>query len=494
MIPRRICGLAENDSGNYPKRMNYQNRFSKLRHGLLLLSFISLTALAQDASTASATERDTDKPNILLILADDLSWFDIGCYGSKDVKTPNIDRLAKEGMQFSNAFTATAMCSPTRQQLYTGLFPVRNGAMANHSKVKSGTKSMVHHLGDLGYQVVLRGKSHIGPEKSFPFKRAKQLSLPTLPKPFCLVVASGIPHNPWPEVDGYDPASLTMPPYLIDNEETRIAMAQYFTAISRLDDQVGTLLGELEEMNQIDNTVVIFTSEQGSAFFGGKWTCYDRGLKTAFIVRWPGKVAPGSQSDALIQYVDVVPTLVELAGGDPNGVDTGRPGAPDGGHGFDGKSFLSILKGEQEEHNDYVYGVHTMQGAWVGGPYPIRSVRDQRYKYIWNPLHERRFANFLMVVDKLNCWRSWVRDAKVDPKAGEIMNRWVQRPEFEFYDTKEDPFELNNLADDPAYTEKIAQMKELLAAWMEQQGDKGTETELSNPAYKGKWVGREVIQ
>ena len=135
-----------------------------------------------------------------------------------------------------------------------------------------------------------------------------------------------------------------------------------------------------------------------------------------------------------------------------------------------------------------------MQGAWVGGPYPIRSVRDQRYKYIWNPLHERRFANFLMVVDKLNCWRSWVRDAKVDPKAGEIMNRWVQRPEFEFYDTKEDPFELNNLADDPAYTEKIAQMKELLAAWMEQQGDKGTETELSNPAYKGKWVGRKVIQ
>ena len=177
MIPRRICGLAENDSGNNPKRMNYQNRFSKLRHGLLLLSFISLTALAQDASTATATERDTDKPNILLILADDLSWFDIGCYGSKDVKTPNIDRLAKEGMQFSNAFTATAMCSPTRQQLYTGLFPVRNGAMANHSKVKSGTKSMVHHLGDLGYQVVLCGKSHIGPEKSFPFKRAKQLSL-----------------------------------------------------------------------------------------------------------------------------------------------------------------------------------------------------------------------------------------------------------------------------------------------------------------------------
>jgi len=111
-----------------------------------------------------------EKPNILLILADDLSWFDIGCYGSKDVKTPHIDKLASEGMLFSSVFTGTAMCSPTRQQLYTGLFPVRNGAMANHSKVKPGTKSMVHHLSDLGYKVSLYGKKHIGPVASFPFE------------------------------------------------------------------------------------------------------------------------------------------------------------------------------------------------------------------------------------------------------------------------------------------------------------------------------------
>ena len=225
-----------------------------------------------------------DQPNIVLILADDLSWFDIGCYGSKDANTPNIDRLASEGMLFSNAFTATAMCAPTRQQLYTGMFPVRNGAMSNHSEVEAGTKSLVQHLGELGYAVFLRGKTHFGPKASFPFERVKGKWLPKTTKPFCLVEASSKPHNPWPEAEGYDPATLTLPPYLIDNEETRIAMARYFTEVSQLDSRVGELLKELEANGQEDNTVVIFTSEQGSAFFGGKWTCYDRGLKTGFIV------------------------------------------------------------------------------------------------------------------------------------------------------------------------------------------------------------------
>ncbi|MEM6915968.1 MAG: sulfatase [Verrucomicrobiota bacterium] len=433
-------------------------------------------------------------PNVLLILADDLSWFDLGCYGNKDVRTPNIDKLASDGMKFSNAFTATAMCAPTRQQLYTGLFPVRNGAMANHSEVKPGTKSMVHHLGSLGYDVHLYGKTHFGPTDSFPFEITKKLIVPKGPNPFCLVVATKMPHQPWPKNETYDPEKLTLPPYFIDNPETRLAMARYYTEVTQLDGVVGDLLSQLEANGQADNTVVIFTSEQGSAFFGGKWTCYDRGLKTALIVRWPGEIEPGSKSDALVQYVDVVPTLVELAGGDSTTVDTGRNGAPGGGNGFDGKSFLEILRGQREEHHPYVYGVHTMQGAWVGGPFPIRSIRDDRYKFIWNLMPERPFANFLMVEDKLNCWRSWVRDAAADPAAAEIVERWVKRPEFEFYDTENDPFELVNLADDPSHLDRIEGMKTTLEAWMKQQGDRGIETELSNQAYEGKWNGRPIIR
>ena len=209
---------------------------------------------------------ESGKPNILLILADDLSWFDLGCYGSKDVNTPNIDKLAREGMTFSNAYTATAMCAPSRQQLYTGLFPVRSGAMANHSSVKPGTKSMVHHLGELGYQVSLSGKEHFGPPASFPFERREGLTIPSGSKPFCLVHASRKPHDGWPDAQGYDPDEITVAPYLVDNQETRTALSRYFTEITQLDQDVKTLLADLKAKGKAENTVVIFTSEQGSAF------------------------------------------------------------------------------------------------------------------------------------------------------------------------------------------------------------------------------------
>ncbi|MFL2928189.1 MAG: sulfatase [Opitutales bacterium] len=424
---------------------------------------------------------ESGKPNILLILADDLSWFDLGCYGSKDVNTPNIDKLAREGMTFNHAYTATAMCAPTRQQLYTGVFPVRSGAMGNHSSVKTGTKSMVHHLSELGYEVSLSGKEHFGPPASFPFEKREGLKIPSGPEPFCLVLASKKPHDGWPQAKGYDPRKLTVPPYLVDNLETRRSLARYFTEITQLDDDVGKLMADLKAKGKAKNTVVIFTSEQGSAFYGGKWTCYDRGLKTAFIVKWPGQIKPGSQSDALIQYVDVVPTLVEIGGGNATQVNTGRTGAPGGGDGFDGKSFLEVLYGKTMEHNSYVYGVHTMQGAWIGGPYPIRSVRDKKYKYIWNPMHKRFFVNFNNIGNRLNCWQSWLRDAKTNPEAAEIVRRWVKRPEVEFYDTEKDPYELKNLAKDPGYAELMERMKKRLESWMAQQGDLGVETELNSP-------------
>jgi N-sulfoglucosamine sulfohydrolase len=424
---------------------------------------------------------ESGKPNILLILADDLSWFDLGCYGSKDVNTPNIDKLAREGMTFNHAYTATAMCAPTRQQLYTGLFPVRSGAMGNHSSVKTGTKSMVHHLSELGYEVSLSGKEHFGPPASFPFEKREGLKIPSGPEPFCLVLASKKPHDGWPQAKGYDPRKLTVPPYLVNNFETRRSLARYFTEITQLDDDVGKLMADLKAKGKAKNTVVIFTSEQGSAFYGGKWTCYDRGLKTAFIVKWPGQIKPGSQSDALIQYVDVVPTLVEIGGGNATQVNTGRTGAPGGGDGFDGKSFLEVLYGKTMEHNSYVYGVHTMQGAWIGGPYPIRSVRDKKYKYIWNPMHNRLFVNFNNIGNRLNCWQSWLRDAETNTEAALIVKRWVKRPKVEFYDTQNDPYELINLAKDPEYTEIMKRMKKKLESWMAQQGDLGIETELNSP-------------
>ncbi len=421
------------------------------------------------------------QPNILILLADDLCWFDLSCCGSSNVQTPQIDRLAQEGIRFTQAYTATAMCAPTRGQLYTGLFPVRNGAYPNHSQVKAGTRSIVHHLRALGYRVGLHGKKHFGPPESFPFEKVTNVKgfLASSQQPFCLVYASKQPHLPWLPADDIDPEKLRLPPDSVDTPQTRAALANYLTDVQDLDRQVGEVLRALDQTGHQDDTLVLFTSEQGAQWPFGKWTCYQRGLQTAFLVRWPGVVKPKTTSDAMIRYVDVVPTLIEAAGGDPAAIDTGRAGAADGGRGFDGRSFLSVLRGQTDRHADWTYGVHTTQGIIAGKPYPVRSICDGRWKLIVNLMPEATFQNTLIVDDRANFWKSWVQKAQHDPAAAKLVNRYLRRPPVELYDLQSDPWELKNLAKDPRQAEQIARLQKQLAGWMKQQGDEGVATELA---------------
>lgn len=426
-----------------------------------------------------------DKPNIVLMLSDDLSWHDCGCYGNLDVKTPNIDKLASQGMRFTRAFTATAMCAPTRQQLYTGIYPVRNGAFPNHSKVKPGTKSMVHYFKNLGYRVGLSGKTHFGPAASFPFERLGGGS-PTFPKieefikrdtqqPFCLVVTSHNPHGPWIGNKKYDPEKLMLRPYMVDTTETRKALASYYSEVEDFDNELKKCMDAVKKNVAEENTIFIFTSEQGSGMPHAKWTCYDAGLMVAFIVRWPGVVRPGTVTNAMVEYVDVVPTLIEAAGGDP--VD-----------GLDGKSFLPVLLGQSDHHKDVVLGVHTTKGIINGtsGGYPVRSIRSEKYKYIMNLNHEATFDNAITLEGQEGSyWNSWKEKAKTDAKAAKIVEMYQHRPAEEFYDIVADPYELNNIADDPANRKTMDKMKKQLQAWMTQQGDKGLATELAVKRKKG---------
>jgi len=413
------------------------------------------------------------RPNIVLVVADDMSWADVGCYGNKDVKTPTLDALAQEGMRFTHCFTATAMCAPTRQQLYTGLFPKRNGAVANHTKVRPETKSVVHHLEALGYTVALKGKKHFGPKASFPFKNTSLKELCEGEKPFCYIYCSNNPHLPWTEGKNfsYDPESFTVPPYLLDTPETRTALSMYYREISALDQQVKQLLNTLKATNKDQDTLVLFTSEQGSAFPRAKWTCYDMGLRTALIARWPGQIQAGTLTDAMVRYVDVVPTLVELAGGDPKAIDTGRDGAVDGRRGFDGFSFADVLKGTKKEHAQWTYGIQTNPGV------PLRSVRSKQYKYILNTEPGAKFSS--------KAWgkpgpketlESWHRLAEKDPKAKSTMDDIITPPKEMLFAIDKDPYEQNNLADNPEYKKILSQMREPLEAWMKQQGDDDTST------------------
>ena len=209
--------------------------------------FIVLSLLAFLVTVVTAK---TSRPNVLIVIADDLNKDCVGIYGNKDVKTPNIDHLAREGMRFNLAFTSTAMCAPTRQQMYTGLYPVKSGAYPNHSKVKQGTKSLVHYLKALGYRVGLSGKRHFGPPGSFPFEQLSNKVNPAAIRefvnrdrnqPFCLVVTSDSPHVPWTSGDSsqYNPSKLTVPPYLVDTKEMRLSLTRYYGEITDLDREVG---------------------------------------------------------------------------------------------------------------------------------------------------------------------------------------------------------------------------------------------------------------
>lgn len=469
----------------------------------LAFSFIlSLLAFTSAAAT---------RPNIILFITDDMTWFDAGCYGNPDVTTPHIDKLASQGMQFMQCATSTAMCAPTRQQLYTGLWPVRSGAYPNHSAVKDGTKSLGHHFADLGYRVAINGKKHYKPATSYPFEtlpggashdsgkqQKKDLNLKAIgdfinrdkKQPYFLICATNQPHAPWNRGDAsaYDPARLTLPPYLADTPETREGLTRYYAEITYADALLGEVMDAVDEAEQVNNTILLFTSEQGSQMPFGKWTCYEAGLRTGLIVRWPGKIKPGSKTDAMVQYVDVVPTLIEAVGGNPRKVDTGRSGAPDGGNGFDGISFFDVLVGKETTHRKHLFGIHTTRGIINGSDcYPIRSVRDERYKLIWNLRDKSAFQNILMNPNGRDraVWQSWIKAGEFgDEHAAALVKRYKYRPAFELYDLQNDPNEMNNLAGKPELSGIQKSLNAALQAWMTQQDDEGVMTELRVKARK----------
>ena len=437
----------------------------------------------------AATAAAVDRPNILLIMSDDQTYTDNGCYGNQDVKTPNIDRLAEQGMRFTRAFTATAMCAPTRQQLYTGIFPVRNGAYPNHSRVYDGTKSLVHYLRDLGYRVGLCGKKHFGPAASFPFETVKKGGMAEFisrkaDQPYCLLVTSHSPHLPWSlgDATAYDADKLTVPPYMVDTPQTRRAMTKYYAEITDFDREVGECMKLVAKSGRADNTIFLYTSEQGGPFPHGKWTCYEIGLHVALVIRWPRRVKASSVAHAMVQYVDVTPTLVDAAGGKPIA-------------GLDGRSFLPVLLGKTDKHNDVVYGAHTTRGIIAGSEcYPIRSIRTETHKYIWNLSAETAFHNVLIARSTGGYWQSWVERAKTDKSAARIVNLYQYRPAEELYDVVKDPHELNNLAGDPAHRELKESLRKKLQAWMKQQGDLGKATEMKARERQGRGEKRKPGQ
>ena len=430
-------------------------------------------------------------PNLLIIVADDLSYLDLGFRGNTQVATPNIDRLAKEGTCFTRAFTGTAMCAPMRQQMLTGIFPIRNGAYPNHSSIKPGIKTWPTYFAEMGYRVALLGKRHFGPPEAFPFeflnKNAEDvLNFGALEDflrkrtgdPFCVFVTSHQPHAPHTLGDPsrHPPGAVRLPPNWVDTPETRNTFSNYLAEVEYLDGEVGQCLGILERSGAAANTISMFCSEQGIGMPFAKWTCYDLGLRQTVVVRWPGKVKAGASTEAMVEGVDWLPTLMEAAGGR----------APEG---IDGRSCLPVLLGRKSTHAEHVYGVHTTRGIINGSDcYPVRSIRTERYKLILNLKHEAEFRCVIMN-EREGYWNSWLERAKTDARAKGIVERYTRRPAVELYDVGNDPFEQTNLAGRPQHARLIDELSAKLRAWMEQQGDRGVETEMLVPPNRGGGEG-----
>ena len=436
--------------------------------------------LAASLLSVSAVTTEQTKPNIVLVIADDCRYLDLGCNGSKDAVTPNIDRLASEGLKFNQFHQATAMSSPTRHSLLTGIYPVRSGAYPNHTFIKDGITTLPKYLKDAGYRVAIQGKRHFAPEEAFPFEYLSGgaadvdiskiepfiADVATSKKPFFLYVASHDPHSPWTRGDRsfFDANKITLPPYLVDTKVTRENYVNYLAEIQQLDSDVGKLDALMKKYGLDKNTVFIFTSEQGHSFPFAKWTCYESGLHTTFIVRWDGVTQPGATTDALCEYVDVTPTLLDIAGAKiPKDLD--------------GKSFVNVIKGKTNKFKDYTYSVHTTRGIINGSDYfGIRSVRSGKFRYVLNLTPEATFKN--AATGNNDIWQSWLEKAKTDEFARQQVSKYQRRPAEELYDVVNDPFEMNNLINDPKYAKEVKVLRDKLAAWMKQQGDEGQATEM----------------
>lgn len=443
-----------------------------------LCAFAALSLLLPLQALAQA-------PNIVLIVSDDHGT-DLGAYGNAVISTPNLDALAGEGLVFERAFAAQAICSPSRSSILTGVNPLRHGAHRNHSAIRPGIRTLPDYMQSLGYRVALAGKTHFGPIEQFPFEYLAQRPngesdsatfiakyfesirrfISASEQPFMLLVNSNFPHSLGGEDGGfptpthYQPEDVNVPGYMVDTPETRLALAGYYELVSALDKDIGTLIKLVDQSSSAANTAVIYTSDHGAGFAFEKWTNYNAGLHVPLIVRYPNVVKPGIRASALVSLMDILPTVMELAG---------SQAPPD----LDGKSFAAVLSDPSLEHHRYVYATHTTLGIRNStDAFPIRSIRSDRYHYIQNLNPSGEFTNNITKKGQ-GGWFSWLEKARSDEFASERVRWYQKRTAEEFYDLQLDPNELNNVVLNDAYAELVSTHRQALEQWRHSQQDLG---------------------
>lgn len=441
-----------------------------------------LAALLLPALAPPAVAQDTKKKNVVLLVADDLGM-QLGCYGDRTTRTPNLDRLAAQGTRFTHGFASVASCSASRATLLTGM-PTHQCGQFGHAHAEHNihsfrqVRSIPLLLSAAGYRTGIVGKLHVQPQAVYPFhvetparnvvQLADQVRVFLAGRngmPFYLHVGFGEPHRVGagfgndaklaagvPAVT-FDPAAVTVPAFLPDNADTRGEWAGYLQAIARLDHGVGLVLRVLEEAGVMDDTLLIFLSDNGPPFQGAKTTLYDPGVHLPLLVRRPGSKTAAT-TNAMASWTDIAPTVFDWAG----------VPAPKG---LPGRSLLPVLTQERPTGWDVVYGSHQFHEITMY--YPMRMVRTRTHKYLLN------LAHGLEVPHASDLWASTTWQGVLrrgDRTFGRRTTAaYLNRPREELYDLTADPDEVRNLAADAGAANVLADLRARCRAWQEATSD-----------------------
>lgn len=490
----------------------------------LAIPFLALVAALQflSADNCSGTEK-----NIIFFITDDEGQT-LGCYGDNCAKTPNVDALAKDGVLFKNAFATTASCSASRSVVMSGLHNHKNGQYGHqhhfhkfdsyHNVV---SLSLPRVLANVGYRTGHIGKYHVGPEAVYRFETylkanprnavemanaCKEFITKEDDRPFFLYFGTSDPHRGGgidktsplklkadlfgnkPKQGShkgikevfYKPENVTVPDFLSDTPETREELAQYYQSVARIDQGVGRLVEILKEAGLYEKTLIVFTADHGMAFSGAKTTVYDPGLRVPFVVRNPYETKRGFHSEAMISHIDITPTLLDFAGGldhAVNGpekwVDPDKFWAEkklfkrdnrDGKNEFrsyQGKSWLNALSDPGNGHWDAIFASHTFHEIQMY--YPMRVYQDKQYKLIWNIAHKLDYP-FASDLWAASSWQAQFQKGRDAPYGRKTVGSYINRSKFELFDLASDPYESNNLANDPEHAQLLESYKLKLKA------------------------------
>jgi N-sulfoglucosamine sulfohydrolase len=444
--------------------------------------------------------QNSSPPNLVIFIADDHGENDLGCYGNKQIRTPNVDRLAAEGMRFTNAFLSISSCSPSRSSILTGRYPHNTGAEDLHMPLPANQYTIARYLKNAGYYCASVGKWHLGNAEKRNWSQVTECQAEVMAestieslrnrdreKPFLFWVASIDPHRGYQEgavEPPHSPESVRVPPYLPDHPKIRKELALYYDEVSRFDEHIGQIMAELESQNALENTVIIYVSDNGMPFPRAKCTLYDSGIHTPLIVRWPKNIPAGSVQTGLASSIDLAPTLMALAGLPQ---DT-----------MEGENITAMLRDPSTHLRERIFA----EANWHDFEKFTRSVRSNQFKLIRNYYWDTPLWNSVDSVNSIT-WHGMLESknaGKLTPSQSFLFN--PERPFEEFYDLDADPFEQVNLVNDPHYQRILSGLRTDLDNWraktkdvMPEQRRRDGWTRRGNPLpHNQPWYDRFIEQ